>query len=306
MKYLSAVLAVALFISPAAAELNSDIRKSCGDDEPLISMADPNDTYSNPGPPDMYEWQVCVEGIEESEITDSCERTSGFYLSSEKRTAHFSAHPSYNKHVCTGRMKTRVTSEPKKSDEILLFTASNRSNGHIAKENIFEYNVYGSYAAPDNVTLSMNFNLSSSDEVYFDGEKIDGEETFRPPANFPYLISETDSVASGVAAPSFLRSERKIRTRNSLRLTTRAGKSSFYVPMITGNRQDIESRQETIVNNEFMNRIAPSFSGIIPESPTVHVIYSPETDLNSEMEIYPGSYSINITKTGEKQILLEK
>jgi len=59
--------------------LKSEISQSCDlKYEPIISMADPTKTTSNPGPPDIFEYKVCVKGIVESSISTQCDTTTGF------------------------------------------------------------------------------------------------------------------------------------------------------------------------------------------------------------------------------------
>ncbi len=297
---------ILVLVPGAAANLDTSIAKDCDGAETLISMATPDDTYSNPGPPNMYEWNVCVTGLDNAEISDSCDMNTGFYLSSENRAAHLSAFSGYNKHVCTGQMETRISSGPKRSDESFLFTVSNKSNGHVAGKDVFKYNVYGSYTSPQNVTVSMDFNLSSDDSVYFDGTEVESERSFTPPAGFPYMVSESDTFTSGILTTTFLESERSIDEDNVLSFTTEPEKSSFYVPFFAGNTRDIEEREDMIMEGIFMDQLSPGFSNVIPESPVVRVIYSPEKELRSDMSLYPGSYSFNITKTGEDRASLRR
>jgi hypothetical protein len=288
-------------------ELKSEISRSCDlKYEPVISMADPDSRISNPGPPDTYEYNLCVKGISESVISTSCDTTTGFYLSSKNRSAHFSEQNSYYWRVCTDRMRTRISSGPAEDNETALFSVSDRHNGHVAKPGFYNYNVYGRYRAPENVTLELEFNLSSSDDVYFDDKEVNGEQEFTPPAVFPYLISESDSesVVSGIVTPSFTKASRTFSNSKNRLSITRSGSGGFIVPFTAGDVDDINGKEEAIMNREFVNSISPNFGFRRIEKPNVKVRLD-RADIVSDLSLSAGAYRINVTKTGESQVSIK-
>ena len=62
-------LLVILMVSTASGSLGlaSTISKTCpGNYQPVISMAEPGSTYNNPGTPSLYDYKLCVRGINTS------------------------------------------------------------------------------------------------------------------------------------------------------------------------------------------------------------------------------------------------
>ena len=296
------VVALVILLMPSAtAELDAEIAESCKIDyEPLISMANPASDTNNPGAPDVYKYKVCVRGIAESTFSTSCKKNVGFYMSSKGNAAHFSTQNSYYWHVCTGKMKTRVTTGPKYDNETKLFSVSSLKNAHIAEPDFFKYNVYGLYATPENVTLSLTFNLSSNDDVYFDNERVDGESTFTPPAEFPYIVSESNSLVSGIISPNFRKAERKIVTKNRISFTEK-GDSSFILPFTSGSHIDIEDKQGEILDRSFLDSISPNFGFAELDSPVVKIRFQNQ-NVSSDLSLSSGIYRLNITKTGENKV----
>lgn len=311
------ILLVALFIlivhSGLAAdddldELDSEIATSCDTDfEPVISMTDPASRISNPGTPDMYEHKVCVRGIDESRLSTSCDTFTGFYLSSKNRSAHFSEQNSYYWNVCTGRMTTRISTGSAVGNETALFSVSDRHNGHIAEPGFYDYNVYGSYRPPENITLEVEFNLSSSDDVYFDDEEVNGEQSFRPPAAFPYMISESnsDSTVSGIVTSSFTQASRTFSNSKNRLSITRSGTGGFIVPFTSGDKSDINDKQEEIMDQEFVSSTQSNFGFTNINTPTVKVRLD-RTDIISNLSISSGFYEVNVTKTGENEVTIKE
>lgn len=289
-------------------ELDSEISRECDTRyEPVISMADPTGRISNPGPPETYEYKVCVKGIVESTISSSCDTTTAFHLSSRDRAAHFSEQNSYYWNVCTGRMKTRLSDGPAIENETVLFSVSDRHNGHVGEPNYYDYNVYGRYRPPENVTLELEFNLSDSDEVYFDNEPVDGEQTFNPPAAFPYLISESGSEerVSGIISKRFIEASRTFSDSKNKFSITRSGSGEFILPFTNGDIQTIETKMQPLLNGRFENSISPNFGFTRVETPVVKVRLS-RTDIISNVSISSGFYEFNVTKTGENEVTIEE
>lgn len=307
--FLQKILLISVFaamVLPGAAALESKIAKNCdGSYQPLISMEVPENRTNNPGIPGMYEYQVCVSGLEDNiSIESSCPDVTGFYLSSKDRDAHISKQNSYYWGVCTGRMTVRITDGAKRENETTLFSVSDTHNGHVAEPGVFDYTAYGKTSRPENVTLEMEFNLSSNDDVYFDDETINGEQKFVPPAVFPHLVSESNSYVSGIVSSSFMEAERKISSENRLSMT-KPGSAEFIVPFTSGSHSDIEGEQQEILNSDFQDANSPNFGFRQLREPIVNVRVR-RSELVSNLSIGPGNHRINITKTGRDQITIEE
>lgn len=310
-KILIAAVVTLMIPSSLAADnesLDSEIVKTCDDNyEPVISMADPTGRISNPGPPGMYDYNLCVRGIIESTISTSCDEATGFYLSSKNRTAHFSEQNSYHWNVCTGRMRTRLTTGSKIGNETVLFSVSDRHNGHVAEPGLYKYNIYGRYRPPENVTLELEFNLSSSDTVYFDDEKVNGEQTFYPPAGFPYLISESgsDSTLSGVVSRSFTEASRTFSNSKNRLSITRSESGDFILPFTNGDIDDINDKEDAVMQREFVQSLSPNFGFISIETPDIKVRLD-RSDIVSNISLSSGLHEINVTKTGENEVTVKE
>lgn len=295
-----------------SAALDSTIAQSCDAGyEPVISMANPAATYSNPGPPGLFKYNVCVSGITESEIRSQCRTTPAFYLSSDSTDAHFSNTKGYNMEVCTGRMITRVkdTCQP---NQTALFGVSKAINGqgrHVSGLNSadpFNQVVCGFYAPPSNVSYSLDFNLSSSDEIYFDDEQKTSEFTTSALAEFPYIISSSSQHIAGLVANSYVQASRELDTTNKLTLKREAGNNGVIIPLTTGNHEVIEDKQGQIVENSFLNQLYPSFNYFAPSTPVVRVVLASNADIVSNLSIGAGGHNIQMEKTGENEITISE
>ncbi|MBC5792493.1 MAG: hypothetical protein H8Z69_00475 [Nanohaloarchaea archaeon] len=300
MKMYKILLAVCLLL-PSSAALDVKYAEDCGNYEPVISF-DSSEAYSHPAEPDFFSNNVCISGIEDSSIGTSCDANTGFYLSSREEKAHFSVFDSYNLNVCTGRMATTTSKGSCPSNSTVLFSVSSKDNAHVSKPSVFDTKICGSYQSPENVTLEMNFNLSSSDTTYFDSQQLSSEKSIMPPADFPYLVSDSENYISGIVAPSFLKAERKIRKDNVLRLTRSYNQANFILPFTEGSYSTINNRKQLINNRNLLNKLKPNFGFTIYTNPLVRVIYRPETGITSNLDLSSGRYSISIEKTGSDKV----
>ncbi len=151
-----------------------------------------------------------------------------------------------------------------------------------------------------NVSLSLEFNLSSSDQVYFDGEEVSTGEFSS--ADFPYIVSQGGGYVSGIVADTFIRAERSLNEENRITLQREPGKSSFLVPLTSGSQFQVERREELIVSNQFLNQLMPSFGFFMPEEATVKTALDPNVTINSDLDLDRGTYTLEIRKTGENRV----
>lgn len=294
-----------LLVSSVSGQIEPEIREECTEqEEPVISISDPQELYSHPAEPDYYDHNLCVEGISDSVIQDErCDSALGFHLSSREDNAHFSVFSEYRLNVCTGEMSTRITSVNNscRDNETALFSISGLDNAHVADPGIFDRLVCGSYTEPENITLEMEFNLSSEDDVYFDGEKVEGEQSFDS-ADYPAMVAEGDDLTSGIISTDMSYASRSIDDENVYVMKTNSSSADFIIPFTEGDRSDIQNRRELILNDEFLEQIHPSFAYVSPESPTIRVIYHPELEMDSNISYSPGRYDFDIIKNGENLV----
>lgn len=109
-------------------------------------------------------------------------------------------------------------------------------------------------ASVENVTLEMNFNLSGSDDVYFDGSTV-GRGSFS--SGEPYLVSESGS-AAGIVSRSFIEVSRELDTRNRLVMIREPGPGSFLLPF-TRSFTDVRDDVSDVKLGVFMSQVSPSF-----------------------------------------------
>lgn len=305
---------VFLSASGSAVQLDSGIYKdSCPNGyEPVISMADPDKSYNNPAPPSIYKHKVCVSGITETTFGDECRSTPAFYLSSNTTHAHFSESRGYNLEVCAGRMITEVRDQCL-TDEIALFSVSDRIEGfgrHVANvtgqnPDIFSNVVCGFYSAPENVSLSMKFNLSGSDEVYFDDEHRESEFNYSGLADFPYIVSTSGTHTAGIVSTSFRLVERRLEDKNILTMKKEADDASFFVPFTEGGYESIEDSQQEFLESGFLNTVDPSFNYQSGTNTVVRAMIDTEIDIRSNLSISRGNFQVKIEKTGEDQVTIQ-
>ncbi|PSG99960.1 MAG: hypothetical protein BRC28_01945 [Nanohaloarchaea archaeon SW_4_43_9] len=294
-----------LLVSSVSGQIEPEIRDECNNqEEPVISISDPQKLYSHPAEPGYYDNNLCVEGISDVVIQEErCEGTSGFHLSSREDNAHFSTFGGYRLNVCTGEMNTRITSKGDMclANETELFSVSGPDNAHVGGPGLFDRLVCGSYAEPENITLEIEFNLTSDDDVYFDGEEVEGEQSFDS-ADYPAMVAEGDELTSGIVSDKMSSASRSIEGENVYVMKANSTSSDFIIPFTKGDRNNIQNREELIKENEFLEQIRPSFAYVLPENPEVRVIYDPEVDIDSNISYSPGRYNFEIVKEGENSV----
>ncbi|WEL19818.1 hypothetical protein [Candidatus Nanohalococcus occultus] len=306
-KSLLLVLLVSMSFS-GAAELESTISETCpAGFEPVVSMADPNASYNNIGTGEMYDYKVCVEGLTNSRVGMTCRGNTGFYMSSKSTDAHFSAVKGYNMHVCTGNMVTRVT-QSCTENETALFTVSDEINGfgrHVAGLiDGYENTVCGSFAVPSNMTVKLEFNLSDSDEAYFDDQKVEDFQ-YSSIAEYPYLVLEGDSEVSGIVSPRFLSARRTLGETNTLSMKRNVEGSGVFIPLTRGGYEEIENDEELILNRQFLSQSRPNFGGFPSRSPVIRaVLLRSDIDLESNLTLDQGTHTVRLVKSAENQITI--
>lgn len=299
------IIILVVFSSTASAQLDSSIQGECSSrQEPVISISDPIKTYSHLAEPGYYDNQLCIDGISESTIQQNrCDSSTGFHISSREDNAHFSKFSPYRLNVCTGEMTTRITSEQGscRSNETELFSVSSEDNAHVSGKGIFKHIVCGSYTTPENVTMELEFNLTNEDNVSFDEEEVNGEQEYQS-ADFPAFTVEGDQMTSGLIASDFKTASRSFEQSENVYRIDSGFPSSVIIPFTSGNSQDIQNRKELILQNNLLNQIKPSFENQMPERSVIRVIYSPEIQLDSNIDQGPGGLRFNVTKTGDERI----
>lgn len=293
---------IILIGSFSAAEITSEVKKSCTGSQSLISISNESSENSHPAEPGYYQKQICVDGVEHNfKIDSSCEKNTGFYLSGRENNSHLSTYNRYDLRVCTGNMNIALKQRCN-NNETAIFSASGTDDAHVSTPGFFNLNACASLSEPENVSITAEFNLSSSDKVYFDDNEIENEGNLFPPAEFPYLVSRSGEQMGGIITSDFIKASREIEGKNKLKIVKSGSKGSFMIPFTNADITDLEEREKLIKDKNFLNRIRSNFGFYMPEMPTIRSRYDPEINISSSLDLPPGSYSLRITKTGENEV----
>lgn len=309
-------LAVIFASNPAAAQnapVGAEIKQTCDTNfEPVVSMEHPNKTFNNIGHPSYFDYKVCVRGLVESKIANDCQGAVAFYISSNNTDAHFSKVKGYNWEVCTGNVVTTLEDSSCNNGAVPLFSVSDKIQGfgrHIAglhPGKRFSNTVCAYFSPPENVTVGLKFNLSSSDEVYFDDQKINGEFEDTSIAEYPYIIAQDGDTIAGLVMNDYISVKRSIGKYNKYEVKREIGEASYYLPFTRGDKDDLERTQEDFFDGTIRNGINPSFSFNMAGTPVVRAIAEQEVTIVSNLSVGSGSHSVEIEKTGDNRITIRE
>lgn len=325
----------------ASAQLDVQIeRASCpAGTNPLVSIDEPNATTGNPGGVQdgrnalgLYERKVCVGGVEAPTLRETCTGEPGFYLYSTGTDAHFSNKSVYRFEVCTGRLQINLRSldtdgdgqveqsNPCKPGEKQLFSVSNHTNGHIGSpyNDFYRFKACGLVRsfAPESVEIRLN--VPSNRQVRSDGEQLEDAENKTSFEN-PYIASSPggSSAVAAVVSRSLNKTIRRVGDENgrnslvaSMSIPEESPAVSAFVPHTRGGFDSLRSRREAVNNRELLETWDPTFGFPNPEErPTQSNYYQSylisDFDLKTNMTLQPGSYRLQLEKTGENEVAVE-
>ncbi|MFT4892332.1 MAG: hypothetical protein ACI8Z7_000099 [Candidatus Nanohaloarchaea archaeon] len=260
-----------------------NIRDTCQDrEEPLFSLYDREG--GNIGEPGHFKWQVCGSGVEEVEIQESCESDMNSILSMYQRNdSHASTYQNYRLQVCAS-FTASINNSCQPENRIV--SLAKQDNSHVAEPGEFSYQLCGSPQKVETVTLEMT--LDSEGQIYSDGQPV-SEGYYTEDAEFPYIV--TDQPAGIVSYGSW----------NSINYTSQGSKDvlrveqsegGFLIPNTKEDYTAIESREDLVENQNFLQQVSPSFGFPQPEDPTVRVILDPEVKVDGFNRSLQGSISL--------------
>lgn len=308
-KYLLLVLVLGM-ASSGSAQLESKINKTCGAEyEPLVSMHEVNSTSNNIGHPATYENKVCVKGLAESYFDTDCDGATGFFVSSNTTTAHFSESSGYNYRVCTGNVLTEVRSSCLANEEP-LFKVSDKIDGfgrHVAGPLFpgFDNYVCGRFAPPSNVSLAMDLSLSGSTSTYFDDREVSSGFEFSGLAEFPYLVKTNTDTVAGIVVDGYQKASYDVNGKDRLKIRRSSDKSTYYLVFTRGGHDNIENSQEELLSGELLRNLNPSFGEFIEGEPNVRAVLSAEAPIESTLSIGKGNYDVRIEKIEDGKVRIE-
>lgn len=329
-------LALIVYLAPAvSAQLDVQVEPvSCPSGmNPLVTIDEPNSTTGNPGglqgrEPSLFRHKVCVGGVEAPTIQDSCPGTPSFYLYSRGTDAHFSNTSIYPTEVCTGRLQINLRSldpdgdgaveqrNPCETGEQPLFSVSNFTNAHIGSpyNDFYRFKACGLLKdfAPESVQIRLE--LSSSNPVSSDGESLAPGEKLTS-LDYPYIASSGGSAVAGLAARSANTTLRLVEDGDNTLVLTRASSegvlgpgfsASVFVPFTRGGFDSIRQRKEIVTNGNLLGTWNPTFGFPNPDTGSrqskLRVYLDSDLDLKNNMSLEPGSYQLELEKTGENEV----
>ena len=331
------LVAVLVFAAPgASAQLDVQVEPgTCPSGmSPLVTIDEPNSTTGNPGgpqgrEPSLFRHRVCVGGVEAPTMRDSCPGSPGFYLYSTGTDAHFSNSSVYPTEVCTGRLDVNLRpldpdgdgaveqENPCETGEKQLFSVSNFTNAHIGSpyNDFYRFKACGLLGsfAPESVRIRLE--LSSDNEVRSDGESLAPEETLTS-LDYPYIASSDGSAVAGIAASSANTTFRTGEDGDNTLVLTKASpggllnrrfSASVFVPFTRGGFDSISQRDETVMEKNLLGTWDPTFGfpnpGRVSGQSNYYQSYlDSDLDLKNNMSLEPGSYRLELEKTGENEV----
>lgn len=307
---------------------------------PLATIPQTDTTTGNPGGPkndnipSLYRNKVCVGNVEAPTMRDSCPGEPGFYLHSRGTDAHFSNKPVYPTEVCTGRLQITLRpldtdgdgvvdqSNPCEPGEKQLFSVSNQTNAHIASpySDFYRFKACGLLDGFTPNSVEIQLSLPTNNEVRSDDEPLDPDED-KTSFEYPYIASSDGSRVSALVSRSAdTTALRQTSGQNTLVLSESpaadslldtSSSTSVLVPFTRGGFSSVEQREEVVTNGRLLETWDPAFGFRLSRDSSARSNYyttylDPDFDLTSNLSIEPGSYQLELEKTGENQIRVRR
>ncbi len=300
MKRGVAAILFILVMAYSAQAISADIKdvgESC-DPEQEASLVSINDTDGgHVAEPGYYGHEVCVEGEIEYNVRESCTGGETHVFSLFDRTnSHLSMYSTYNYDVCSRQTRAWVDSTCSENGTAVLSVESD-NNTHVAEPNHedFSQQICMSFIEPENVTVELSG--LSGDDFYVD----DHEETVEPREEswrlleYPYVVAEENNHVTGlVSQGDFVKLSHPDETVMSMTVS----EGSILVPHTEGGVENIERRQDMVLDNVFLRQLSPSFAFFIPDQPTVRVVLQPDQEVEGFSSVLRRDITIGVSNEG--------
>jgi len=288
MKNWAVLAALILVVPPTSALIDTEIRDGdigCQEDEePVISLNSTEGGHA--AEPGYFGKELCVRGDEYFELRQKCRNSEirSFSLF-DRDNSHLSMYSSYTYEVCSPRTSGYVDNTCDDGKAVLSVVSDN--NTHVAEPGVLDKQLCLFQETPENITVQLSGLDGSS--YYADDEQISTGKTLRI-VEYPYIVS--DKPAGIISYGDFIKLSRP--SSDTVSLTQQA--SSFILPHTSGGVQAIESREDSINDRDFLQRISPSFNYMIPEQQTIRVILKPKQKIKG----FTGTYQSHEIKVENK------
>ncbi len=217
----------------------------------------------NIGSPGHYKWQVCLTETNHTAFRQRCQGSENRIISMYQRNdSHASSYGDYKWSVCVPDISTSFNQTCSNAIASMKF----RDNSHLGGPDHFKWKICPTVTKqPDNTTLQMN--LDSGSTVF-----IDDVNTLGPVkvAEYPYIVRENPPYLRGIVSYNML-STSSSSDKRRLEITASADNSEYLLPFTEADHQDVENREEKVLNRELLNLVDPSFGPGISSQSTVKV-----------------------------------
>lgn len=291
------LITVFTFQGAAQTQLASTVSSECpSDHERVISMFNPNETFSNAAARGLYDRNLCLKGPGDI-LYNSCSEPD-FYLSGNTTNSHFSTNNVYGMGVCISEFRNRV-GDSCFDNETAIMSVSSKHNAHVGWPGFFDKQLCGwlEPEKPDNTTVKIN--LDSGGTVF-----IDDVNTYGPVkvAEYPYIVQEDEPHLRGIVSHSMIEAEAGSNKRR-LEMTTSVENGRYFIPFTEGDHENVENRQEEVLDRTFLSLVNPQFGEGSEETPLVKtIIIGEDVNFTSSIDVGPGTYTMELVKTGENEI----
>ena len=266
--FLIALVLIILSGNVSAQEFS--IKDQCGDrEENLFSIYDRSGGHA--AEPGYFDTQVCASGVEEVELMETCSGGMNSILNLYQREdSHVSVYNEYRLSLCAS-FPAEVNSSCPTDNRIV--SVSGIDNAHVAEPGEYSYSLCASQATVDTVTLEMKLD---AEETYVDGDPASEGSYPASSLDYPYIVS--GQPAGIVSYGDAVSIDYSIEDSEDVYSVTQE-EGSFLLPNTENGYEEIESRQNFISTRTFTQQLSPSFAYLIPDTPTVRVIYNPDINL---------------------------
>lgn len=279
-----AVLLVSLAGTASAQEFN--VRDECNNrEENIISLYDRDGGHA--AEPGHYDWQVCGSGVEQVELSSSCDEGLSTIMSlRQQQNSHASIYTNYPVKVCAS-FSAELNSSCSSSRSIVSLAQPDDS--HVGEPGAYSNTLCAQGGSVDTVTLKMELDAS---DTYIDGEQASAGIYSASDLDYPYIVNdEPAGLVSYGDTVSINYSTAGDRETFSM---TQRGDGSFLIPNTEGGYESVERREELVNNREFLQQLSPNFAFRIPENPFVRVIYDPDINITGFEREESGSVELYV------------
>lgn len=264
------IVLVLIFLAGNVSAQEFNVKDQCGDrEENMFSINDRSGGHA--AEPGYYDTQVCASGVEEVELMETCSGSMNSILNLYQREdSHVSVYDEYRLSVCASFPAEVNSSCP---TENRIVSVSQIDDAHVGEPGTYSYSLCAAESTVDTVTLEMRLD---AEETYVDGEPASEGSYTASSLDYPYIVS--GQPAGIVSYSDAVTVDYSINNSQDVYSITQEG-GSFLLPNTENGYQEIENRQNSISTRTFTEQLSPSFAYLIPDTPTVSVIYNPDINL---------------------------